>query len=51
MAAQFMSGNEFDFMGKDNRGILHPVAFCTIHKEMKSDCIHTLVKVLRAVGQ
>jgi hypothetical protein len=27
MAAQFMSGNGFDFMGKDDRGILHPVAF------------------------
>jgi len=27
MAAQFMSGNGFDFMGKENIGILHPVAF------------------------
>jgi hypothetical protein len=27
MAAQFMSGNGFDFMGKNNQGILHPVAF------------------------
>jgi hypothetical protein len=27
MVAQFMSGNGFDFMGKDNKGILHPVAF------------------------
>jgi hypothetical protein len=27
MAAQFMSGNGFDFMGKNNKGILHPVAF------------------------
>jgi hypothetical protein len=27
MVAQFMSGNVFDFMGKDNKGILHPMAF------------------------
>ncbi len=27
MVAQFMSGNRFDFMGKDDKGILHPVAF------------------------
>jgi hypothetical protein len=27
MAAQFMSGNRFDFMGKENAGTLHPVAF------------------------
>jgi hypothetical protein len=27
MAAQFMSGNGFVFMGKDDQGILHPMAF------------------------
>jgi hypothetical protein len=52
LASQFMSGNGFHFLPKDNECMLHPVAFGSRRtRGNKKSSTHTLVKVSAATGQ